>query len=536
MSVTVSKPPDRSLKMRAILPWVGLGLVAGLLLANLLYFLVFPGRFMQAAPVEPPAQAAEAPPATATTVSLPEGKFKTARIATEPARVVAMPSEVGVAGRIDANYDRRVEIRPRAAGVIREVHALLGQMVKQGDLLAVLDSPDVGTARLNLRGRQRELATARTEAAWKNEVAENVARIIPELRNSLKAAASEADHSEHEPAAQHLAGTLREKGFDEKRYADRKLGSNRALLLQAYAELEIAVHEERKQTEFYQKKIVGEHPWFLAVHNRESAQAKFEAAREQVEYDAAQEQRIAAQKVQLAEAAVIDAAQRLRILGVSENIDELLAQAGKPTDPAHEDVVVYRITAAFDGTILTKAAIPSQKAEMNDVLFTLADLSTVWVMANLGESELALLPQLKEGKIRLTAAAYPGRTFEAKLLSVGSVVDPTTRTVPILAETPNPDGILKLGMFVRIVLDSAAVEDALTVPTAAVVEIDGKKGVFIPAGKDGRTFRFEPVKPGRESGERTIILSGISKGETVVSQGAFFLKSELILQNETEED
>src|SRR5581483_6517614 len=194
-------------------------------------------------------------------------------------------------------------------------------------------------------------------------------------------------------------------------------------------------------------------------------------------YDAAQEQRVAAQKVQLAEAAVIDAAQRLRILGVSEDIDDLLAHAGRATDPAHEDVVAYKITAPFDGTIITKAAVPSQKAEMNDVLFTLADLSNVWVMANVGESEFSLLPQLKEGQIRLTAAAYPGKTFEARLLSVGAVVDPTTRTVPLLAETPNPDGILKLGMFVRIVLDSAATEDALTVPTAAVVEIEGKKGV-----------------------------------------------------------
>jgi RND family efflux transporter MFP subunit len=525
-------------KLKSVLPWVGLGLVAGLLLANVLYFLVFHGRLLQASPVDAPAQGAQAPPATATTVSLPEGKFQKAGIATEPARVVSMPSEVGVAGRIDANLDHRLEIRPRAAGVIREVHVNLGQRVKKGDLLAVLDSPDIGTARLNLRGRQRELATARTEAAWKNEVAENVARIIPELRNSLKAAESEPAHSEREPAAQHLAGTLRERGFDEKRYADRKLGSNRALLLQAYAELEIAVHEERKQTEFYHKKIVGEHPWFLAVHNRESAQAKFEAAREQVEYDAAQEQRIAAQKVQLAEHAVIDAAERLRILGVSENIDALLAQAGKPTDPAHEDVTAYTITAPFDGTIITKAAVPSQKAELNDVLFTLTDLSTVWVMANVGESELALLPQFQDGKIRLTAAAYPGRTFEARLLSVGSVVDSTTRTVPLLAETPNPNDILKLGMFVRIVLDSAAEEDALTVPTAAVVEIEGKKGVFTPTGQDGRTFHFVHVKPGRESGGRTIILSGISKGEAVVSsrEGAFILKSELILQNETEED
>ena len=94
---------------------------------------------------------------------------------------------------------------------------------------------------------------------------------------------------------------------------------------------------------------------------------------------------------------------------------------------------------------------------MNDVLFTLADLSTVWVMANIPESDFASLPALqRRDRSALTATAYPGRTFEARLLSVGAMVDPTTRTVPILAETANPDDLLKLGMFVRIVLDSAA--------------------------------------------------------------------------------
>src|SRR5512135_185535 len=511
MSVAASQPRHRALKLKAILPWVGLGLVGLLLLANLLYLTVVHGRSVQESSAATGAPPAEARPATATTVSLPEGKFKWAGIATEPARVESMPSEVGVAGRIDANVDRRVEIRPRASGVVREVHALLGQTVKKGDLLAVLDSPDVGTARLNLRGRQRELATARTEAAWKDQVAENVAQLIPELRKGVPAAAL------------------------EKRYADRPLGSNRALLLQAYAELEIAAHEEIKQSGFLKQGIVGEHPAYLAMHNREGVQAKFEAALEQVRYDAAQEQRLAAQKVQLAEAAVIDAAQRLRILGVFEDIDELLAHAAHVTDSAREDVVAYQITAPFDGTIITKAAVPSQKAEMNDVLFTLVDLSTVWVQANVGESEFSLLPRAIDGTIRLTAAAYPGRTFEAKLLSVGAVVDPTTRTVPLLAETPNPDGILKLGMFARIILDIATTEDALTIPTAAVVEIEGQKGVFVPAGKDGRTFAFRPLKLGRESGERTVVRSGISQGEAVVSRGAFFLKSELILRNQTEE-
>ena len=285
------------------------------------------------------------------------------------------------------------------------------------------------------------------------------------------------------------------------------------------------------------QKIVGEHPAFLAAHVREGAQARFEAALEQVRFDAAQQKRLADQQAKLAESAVIDAAQRLRILGVSEDINGLLSQSNTVSiGSIDEDVTAYEIVAPFSGTIIAKAAVPSQKAEVNDVLFSLADLTTVWIMANITESDFAALPDLQNGLIRFTATAYPGKTFQAKLLSVGSVVDPTTRTVSLMAETPNADGLLKLGLFVRIVLDSARREESLTVPVSAVVEIEEHQGVFVPAGTDGRTFAFHRVKLGRETGDRQVVKSGLAVGEAVVSKGAFLLKSELVLQSETEED
>ena len=73
-------------------------------------------------------------------------------------------------------------------------------------------------------------------------------------------------------------------------------------------------------------------------------------------------------------------------------------------------------------------------------------------------------------------------------------------------------------------------------PTASIVEIEGKNGVFVPSGSSGRTFAFHPVNLGREAGERQVVLAGLTQGDTVVAAGAFVLKSELILQNETEED
>ena len=412
-----------------------------------------------------------------------ESKLKAAKITTEPARYDQLPTELGVPGRIEVNADRRIEIRPRAAGVVREVHVLLGQNVKRGDRLVTLDSPDVGTARLNLRARQRELNTARIEAEWKSQVAATVALLIPEIRKGT------------DPAV--IA----------KEFGDKPLGMYRGSLLQAYAEFDIAAHEEEKTAGLRSEDIIGEHPAVVARHTREGLQAKLYATIEQVKFDAAQEKRLADQRVRRAESDVIDAAQRLRILGVSENIRDLLDHAAKADEIAvDEDVTIYQIHCPFDGTIIKKDAVPSQKADANDVLFTVADLNTVWVTANIAESDVASVPRIQGGAIRLTATAYGTRSFPARLLSVGAMVDPQTRTVPLLAQTDNHDGLLKLGMFVRILLDSPTTERALTVPHSGGGRDRGQERRLraVEAGRargtDHHAFTFRPVEIGREAG------------------------------------
>ncbi len=234
---------------------------------------------------------------------------------------------------------------------------------------------------------------------------------------------------------------------------------------------------------------------------------------------------------------VVNAAQRLRILGVTEDINDLLAHPERASalPPGSEDVAAYPIVAPFDGTIVSTTTVISQRVELTDTLFLLADLSKVYAVANIPESDFAALPSLGGGKVRLTATAYPGRHFEARMLYTGAEVDPVTRTVRLVAETDNPDDMLKLGMFARIMLDTSANEKAPTVPAGSVVEVDGKPAVFVP-GDGERTFVIRPVKLGREALGRQVVTDGLKPGDRVVVAGAFLLKSELILQNETEEE
>jgi membrane fusion protein, heavy metal efflux system len=547
MSIASAQRGSNTRMIGQALSWGALGLCLALLVGYVAYDL-FGRTHLRAASsltLAPVGKDKPQKPGAATgvmTVYLTNDKFRSASITTEPVRDDRLATEVGVVGVIQVNLDRQVAVRPRAGGIVRSVHARLGQNVKHGDLLITLDSADVGTARLNLRARQRELATARYEADWKSHIAANVALLIPELRIALTLRRGAVpDDEEHVEVLSPEIKAKTDTRTIEKQFADKQLGAYRGTLLQAYAEFDIASHEEQKTKNLKLDKVMGEHPALVARHNREGIQAKLEAAIEQVRFDAAQGKRLADQQVRLAESAVIDAAQRLRILGVSEDIPRLLARAEEANSTAlDEDVTIYEIVAPFDGTIIKRsdAAVPSERADLNDVLFTLADLRSVWVTANVSESDVAKLPRIKDGVFRLTATAYPNREYSARLLSVGAIVDPQTRTVSLLAETDNREGLFKLGMFVRINLDSSATENALTVPASAIVEIENAKYVFVPVAKgpQNRTFRLQPVEAGRQAGERVVITAGLTKGDPVVSTGAFMLKSELILQNQTDDE
>lgn len=200
--------------------------------------------------------------------------------------------------------------------------------------------------------------------------------------------------------------------------------------------------------------------------------------------------------------------------------DQLSVMGAGHGSGGHFDVV-----APLTGTIVERNVSLGQMASRTDTLFTIADLSRVWIELDIFERDLARVSVGQQ--VSVSTDAFPRRSFPGKIVYVGDVLDPVKRTVRARVEIPN-DGALRPGMFARASIRVAGGGAmAAAVPQAAVQAMEGKQVVFIPGTKPGE-FRAVPVEVG-EAIERgmVVILSGLAAGARVVVAGAFALRSEL---------
>jgi cobalt-zinc-cadmium efflux system membrane fusion protein len=209
---------------------------------------------------------------------------------------------------------------------------------------------------------------------------------------------------------------------------------------------------------------------------------------------------------------------KLRLLGVSPQAEETVE-------------TTFPLVAPFAGTIIQQKATVGELSNPNEPLFTVANLSKVWVEANLTEPMLA---KVKKGtKATVTVAAYPGEVFVGKVTYISSVVNKDANTVAARIEINNEKGRLKPDMFATAVIDvktdssisSAAPTQAIMVPDEAIVLLQGQPVVFV--AHDGR-YEQRAVELGDKLTGRTIVKSGLNVDEDVVISGTYELKARLL--------
>lgn len=186
------------------------------------------------------------------------------------------------------------------------------------------------------------------------------------------------------------------------------------------------------------------------------------------------------------------------------------------------------VPAPINGLVLTRNANPGLVTSPTQELFTVVDLSTVWVMASLNEKDFASVPEGTSAVV--TAPAYPGRTWKGRVVYIQPQVDPATRTAQARIEVANPDGGLRLAMYTDVAFASTA-EKTLAVPESAVQAIGDKRYVFLPIKDSDGSFTPREVKLGHAENGYVSVFAGLKLDDEVVNQGSFILKAEAIRQH-----
>lgn len=219
-----------------------------------------------------------------------------------------------------------------------------------------------------------------------------------------------------------------------------------------------------------------------------------------------------------AEVEVASQRQRLLLLGLSP---QRVAALRSPSQVSSE----IALAAPVSGTVVSRAVNPGEVVEANKELLRVADLSNVWVVAQVFERDLARV--VVGSGASVTSEAYPGRVFRGRVAFLDPQLDTSTRTAQVRVEIANPSQALKLGMFVGVAFGALGTAEATapTVPASAVQNINGRTFVFL-ATSDANTYLMRAVRLGPEVSGRFPVLEGLAVGDRVVAEGSFMLRAE----------
>ena len=329
-------------------------------------------------------------------IKLSDEELKVAGIRVEPVQEQEVSDQLVVTATIQANQDRLARLAPRVPGKIVKVSANLGDQVQAGQVLASLDSIEVGEAR--------------------------------------------------------------------------------SAYVQAESEARVAKSNLERAERLQAEQIVSQKDFLRAKAEHEKARAALRAATDKVQ-----------------------------MLGIGINGD---------------NVSVFPLTAPFAGTIIEKKAVLGELAQPDKPLFGIADLSVLWIEANLAEKDLS---RIKVGdSAMVTAAAYPTERIPGKLTFIGATLDKETRTIRGRIEVRNSDGRLKPEMFVTAAIQTSGKSKAIVLPDEAVVLISAQPTVFV---EDHDGFEPRAVQLGERLQGRVVIKAGLKADELVVVGGAYALKA-----------
>lgn len=342
------------------------------------------------------------------------------------ARQQALSSSFVAPARVAYNAEQTAHIGSAVKGRVVEIKVRVGDPVKKGDVLLVIDSPELGEAQSDFLQKRTAVESAKAAVDLAKEVYEQAKQLLEEQQ-----------------------------------------GIPRTEVLKMQGEL------------------------------------------------------VAAQGAQRSAGAALTAAEnRLHLLGLQQRAVEELAKLGE-INPK------YEILAPIEGRVIEReVTLGELVSPETEKLMLLANLGTIWVLADVPEAKLGEIGE--NAKVQIAVPALGGQTFDGTVSYVSPELDPSTRTARLRVEVPNPQRKLLPGMFARAEITAGgSSEPVVAIPEDAVQTVEGEPAIFVPVKGEANTFAKKQVGIGTPVGGMVPVFAGLKEGEQFVSSGSFILKAEL---------
>jgi cobalt-zinc-cadmium efflux system membrane fusion protein len=500
--------------------------------------------------VATPANVLTVPAGVAGTVgdlTITEEAMQLAEIKVAPVNRQRISEKLVVSGVIEAGGDRLAKVTPRVAGKASRVLAVVGDDVKAGQTLALIESAELAQAQAAYNQAVARVRAGQTNLSRQRQLAQIGAFSGPAVEES-RTRAVDAEQLIHD--AQHHLQTeraeLSETQSEQQALAAQveqaksalAVTSTRLARTNTLFKEELVSRQEWEQVQAEQKKAeadleVAKSKAAQGVARLESAKAQVEAAlgeytlsqrRGQIANQGKARQEKVYQGGYLTSKEIVEAENTLRQAQLEQ---QAASEAVKLLGGTPGGGNTVAVTSPIAGRVQERTVTLGEAVDTEHPLFTVVNLDVVWASLQVAPRDLA---RVRAGeRVELSSEAVPGRTFVGKVSSVGTIADDATRAIPVRVALSNAAGGLRPGAFVRGGVVTDVRREQITIPAGAIQEHTGKKTLYVAMGDKPGVFEVRHVLLGTISDNGSIeVTSGLKGNERIAVSGTFYLKSEAL--------
>ncbi len=320
-------------------------------------------------------------------VRLPQEQWAASQLVIAPVTRDQLKQTIKLTGQVSLNEDRIAHLYPMVSGSVDAVYVTLGQVVKKDELLVLIHSREIGQAKLELYQAKLQLEMATVKDRLQQEIARNAKELLETLRANKD--------------IQQI----------EQQFRNRAMGDFRERLLAAYANYLKSDADVKRLESVTQSGAISGNQLLTAQANRNADFATFQARIEQIDYEIETSILLSSQAVKESQTRVEVASTSLKILG-SEETDVSTSQPDR-------SISHYPIRAPFEGTVISKDVVLKEQVRPDVMVLGIADLSTVWISADIYEKHVPLLNRLNDQAIVVRNEAFPDKSFSAQVFYTG---------------------------------------------------------------------------------------------------------------------